>query len=152
MGQRYLDVLIEACQEAKKAVPTREFKDARLEDLGDVKNAIYIIQQIDGDKTKTYESFIEYKALKQRACAKINHPSEVLYVGSSTTGVKKRLEQHLGLGPAGTYALQLNHWFVGRYTMTVREYECSRFVLQLIEDDLSAQLRPAFGKTGGNSK
>ena len=92
------------------------------------------------------------QAKKERACARLNAPSAVLYVGSSTTGVRKRIEQHLGRGNKGTYALHLSHWFSGQYKVTVKQYDVSDAVLQIIEDDLSHSLKPAFGKQGGNNK
>jgi Uri superfamily endonuclease len=75
-----------------------------------------------------------------------------MYVGSSTTGVKKRIEQHLGDGPAKTYALHLKHWFEGEYKITVKVYDEPINVLQILEDALSYELQPAFGKRGGNNK
>jgi len=76
-----------------------------------------------------------------------------MYVGSSTTGVDKRIKQHIGDGPKGTYALHLRHWFDGEYTVTIKQYDNKlREVIQVIEDDLSDQLKPAFGKQGGNNK
>ena len=75
-----------------------------------------------------------------------------MYVGSSTTGIRKRIEQHLGDGNKNTYALHLKYWFKGDWKITVREYNVSKDVLQIIEDDLSDKLKPAFGKQGGNNK
>jgi len=87
-------------------------------------------------------------------CPKINgNLSEVLYVGSSTTGVSKRLKQHLGYGPAKTYSLHLCHWLKGDVRISIFEYqEVKRDVLQLIEDAISAEQNPMFGKQGGNNK
>lgn len=75
-----------------------------------------------------------------------------MYVGSSTTGVKKRIQQHMGDGHAGTYALHLKHWFKANYRITIKQYSETKEVLQIIEDDLSESLKPAFGKQGGNNK
>ena len=75
-----------------------------------------------------------------------------MYVGSSTTDVKKRIEQHLGNGLKDTYALHLSHWFKGKYKITIRVYDEPIEVLQIIEDALSHDLSPAFGKRGGNNK
>jgi len=77
-----------------------------------------------------------------------------LYVGSSTTGLKKRIKEHLGDGSKSTYSLQLKHWFNGNYKITIKVYDdkISREVIQIIEDNLSHQLKPAFGKQGGNNK
>ncbi len=90
--------------------------------------------------------------MKQRACPKLNAPSPVLYVGSSTSGVRKRIEQHLGEGAKDTYALQLKHWFRGKYKITIKVFDQPKEVLQIIEDSLSFELAPAFGKQGGNNK
>ena len=75
-----------------------------------------------------------------------------MYVGSSTTGIKNRLKQHLGQGHKATYALHLNQWFQGQVKITIKQYDVENQVLQLIEDDLSDQLKPAFGKLGANNK
>jgi len=76
----------------------------------------------------------------------------MMYVGSSTTGIRKRIEQHIGDGYKGTYALHLRHWFNGTYKITIKQYDESKDVLQIIEDDLSDKLKPAFGKQGGNNR
>jgi len=39
-----------------------------------------------------------------------------------------------------------------KYKITIKEYTVAKDVLQIIEDDLSDQLSPAFGKKGGNNK
>ena len=77
-----------------------------------------------------------------------------MYVGSSVTNIRKRIEQHKGLGYPGTYALHLGYWFKGSYKITIKEYKASlsKEVLQIIEDSLSYDLSPAFGKKGGNNK
>lgn len=150
----YIDRLIDNCNVAKKSSPIQEFELKDLSELDGVEQAIYVIEQIDGNEQVTFEAFREYKATKERKCAKLNAPSKVMYVGSSTTGVKKRIEQHQGNGHAGTYSLQLKFWFESKYRITIKEYEVTmtREVLQIIEDDLSDRLKPAFGKQGGNSK
>ena len=148
----YIDRLMASCQSAKAAKPTREFIFSDLSGLEGIQKAIYVIEQMTGDAEQTFKAFSDYKNTKQRKCAKLNAPSNVLYVGSSTTGVKKRIQQHLGDGHKETYALHLSHWFDGDYKITVREYDVPNYVLQIIEDDLSDQLKPAFGKQGGNNK
>lgn len=148
----YIDDLIRSCQAAKAAKPIQEIVVGDLSALDRIDKAIYLIEQFDGDPNQTFLDFTHYKEKKERACAKLNAPSKVMYVGSSTTGVRKRIEQHMGQGHKGTYALHLSHWFSGKYTITVRQYDVSDDVLQIIEDDLSDQLKPAFGKQGGNNK
>jgi hypothetical protein len=148
----YIDRLIVNCNKAKGAAPVREFQFEQLDDLAEIKKAIYIIEEVGGDVEKTFIEFSRYKDRKERKCARLNAPSRVMYVGSSTTGLKKRIEDHLGQGNKGTYALHLNQWFTGKYRITVKEYDVERDVLQIVEDDLSDRLRPAFGKQGGNNK
>ena len=157
---RYLEELKALIEEALKAKPTRIFEMKALSDLDDVGHAIYVIEEIDGKPEETYERFSRYKAgqtrkpkTERRACAALNEPSSILYVGSSTTGIKARIKGHLGDGAKGTYALHLSSWFGGEYKVTVRDYgDLDRRVIQLIEDDLSYELKPAFGKKGGNGK
>lgn len=148
----YLDKLIENCQKAKTATPTREFVMSDLSDLAGINNAVYVIEQVDGDPEKTFEDFREFKKTTLRACARTNAPSSVLYVGSSTTGLKNRISQHLGRGPKATSALHLEHWFENTYRFRIKVYDIESDVLQLIEDALSDELKPAFGKQGGNNK
>lgn len=116
------------------------------------KSAIYIIEDLSGNQEETFLGFSRYKSKKERACARLNSPSKVMYVGSSTTGIKRRIEQHMGQGNKGTYALHLSHWFRGKYKITVKQYDVSDEVIQIIEDDLSDKYKPAFGKRGGNNK
>lgn len=149
----YIDDLIKNCQAAKDAKPIQELivgDDLSL--LNYIGKAIYLIEQVDGDPNQTFLDFTRYKERKERACSKLNAPSMVMYVGSSSTGVRKRIEQHMGQGHKGTYALHLSHWFAGRCKVTVRQYNVSDDVLQIIEDDLYDRLKPAFGKQGGNNK
>lgn len=147
----YIDLLITSCNAAKAATPVKEIDGADLTALDGIEKAIYVIEEIDGDPEQTFLAFSRFKEKKKRACAKLNAPSMVMYVGSSTTGVRKRIEQHMGCGNKGTYALHLSHWFSGNYKITVRQYDVADEVLQIIEDDLSDKLKPAFGKQGGNS-
>lgn len=57
----------------------------------------------------------------------------------------------MGEGHEATYALHLNHWFGSRkLKITIKEFNVSRDVLQIIEDAISYNLSPAFGKRGGN--
>lgn len=149
---RYLDRLIELCEKAKKAKPVKEFIMNDLADLRTVEKAIYVIQEVGGDPEETFDKLSAYKNTNDRACPALNAPSKVLYVGSSTTGLTNRIKQHIGDGAKGTYALHLKHWFKGEYTVNIKQYDEAREVIQLIEDELSDQLKPAFGKKGGNNK
>lgn len=148
----YIDTLISNCHKAKAAKPTNEFELTDDSSIVDIKQAIYIIEEICGDKKQTFAAMDAYKKRKERACPKLNAPSQVLYVGSTTTGLLKRIEQHRGNGPAQTYALHLSHWFTGKYKITVKTFDEPAEVLQIIEDALAHDLKPAFGKTGGNNR
>lgn len=150
----YIDTLIANCKIAKIAQPTREIEVSvpDLSILDGIEKAIYTIEEIDGNPEQTFLAFSGFKMTGIRACAKLNAPSKIMYVGSSTTGVKKRIEQHVGLGHKSTYAIHLKHWFTGKYKITVKQYDVSDKVLQIIEDDLSEKLKPAFGKRGSNNK
>lgn len=146
----YIDKLIEDCHQAKLAKPSRTFEMTDFTDLAGIKKAIYTIEQIDGDPEKTFLDFCRFKQTKQRSCARANAPSKVLYVGSSTTNLQRRISEHLGRGNKATYALHLDHWCSDNYKVTIRVYDVAADVLQIIEDDLSHQLKPAFGKQGAN--
>ena len=148
----YLDTLIQQCHIAKTALPVQEYIFSTLDDLPKISKAIYIIEQVEGDINQTFNHFRAFKQQGTHACAKLNAPCKVMYVGSSTSGIRNRLKQHLGLGHKATYALHLNQWFQGQFKITIKHDEVENQVLQLIEDDLSDQLKPAFGKLGANNK
>ncbi|WP_370089414.1 hypothetical protein [Ekhidna sp.] len=155
MNHPYIDELILSCQMAKVSKPVNKYVITSLSDLvklDKVGNAIYIISEVDGNPERTYSIFEDFKSRKERACAKLNTPSMVLYVGSSTTGIKNRLKQHLYEGPNRTYALHMKHWFSGSYKVDVLEFDVPIEVLQIIEDSISHNLKPAFGKQGSNNK
>jgi hypothetical protein len=151
---KYINNLVENCRLAMLAKPIKIFTFTEMDDLNYITNAIYIIEEVGGDINCTHNDFAEYRKSTDRKCSKINKkPSTVLYVGSSTTGVKKRIEQHLGNGHKGTYALNLKHWFPPRKEkITILEYDVSPEILQIIEDATSYDLSPAFGKSGDNGK
>ena len=151
----YIENLIKNCVTASQAKPINTYEVSSIEEitqLPKMQRAIYVIKLIEGDITLTFNDFVSYKATKQRKCAKINKENDILYVGSSTTGLVNRLKQHLGYGHSGTYALHLSEWFTGKITITIYEYIEDIQVLQIVEDDLSHELKPAFGKQGGNNK
>ncbi|MFM1911030.1 MAG: hypothetical protein RJB18_421 [Pseudomonadota bacterium] len=151
----YIENLIQNCEKAKLANPTHTFVYENIEQLKDIKQGIYIIEEIDGDNEQTFNDLAQYKQYKgpgKRACPKLNSPSPVMYVGSSRTGIKKRISEHLGDGSKKTYALHLDCWFKGKVKITIYVYQEAPEVLQIIEDALSHQLSPAFGKRGGNNK
>lgn len=153
----YLDQLIENCEAAKKANPIDEFvllnsSEESLAKLDDIKIAIYIIREIGGDAGATFVSLAKFKTESDRKCPKLNSPSGVMYVGSSTTGLQKRINEHFGDGHKATYALNLGHWFKGDFEVSIRVYNKPPKVIQLIEDALAYDLQPAFGKRGSNNK
>ena len=156
MKTEYIDKLINSCETAKHIVPIREFELQDMDDLDGVSQALYIIEEINGDICQTSTDFARYKKKKERSCPKDNKaPSSIMYVGSSTTNIRTRIKQHQGYGDnTKTYALHLKHWFKGDYKITVQEYsdDLDKEVLQIIEDNLSYNLKPAFGKKGGNNK
>ena len=150
---KYLDEVIAACELAKAAKPIKSFVMKNLNELEGIKVGIYVISEVDGDCETTFEAFKDFKKKSERACAKLNRPSKILYVGSSTTGLMKRIKQHLGDGHKSTSALHLSHWAGERkIEIQIYEYHEERNVLQLKEDALSHELQPAFGKRGGNNK
>ncbi|MFH0255962.1 GIY-YIG nuclease family protein [Vibrio rumoiensis] len=148
----YLNNLIEACQRAKCAKPISEHKVKHFDEVPSIEKGIYIIREVGGDKQHTFNTFKQFKEKKLKACCKLNNPSSVMYVGSSTTGLKKRLQQHLVACPDKTYALRLYEWFEGEFEVSILEYNETIEIIQLIEDALSYELTPAFGKQGGNNK
>ena len=150
----YIEELIKNCLIAKQSntVNRSEIVDIMQLKSIQIRNAVYIIEEIGGNVEKTFKNFKDFKSNSDYACAKLNQPNNYLYVGSSSTGVKNRLNQHLNKGPKGTYALHMSKWFKGKYKVTILEYDVEREVLQIIEDSISYNLRPAFGKQGGNNK
>ncbi|ENV73820.1 hypothetical protein F946_00757 [Acinetobacter johnsonii ANC 3681] len=161
----YLDTLINDCEIAKQSKPINTYIYSSNEDLEtffilhrkeliqeDI-FAIYIIKEINGNSEETRFKFEQFKHNKEIACPKLNHnPSDVLYVGSSSKNVINRLKQHILGAHSKTYALRLVNWFQGEYEIEIRTYKVASNILQLIEDNLSHNLHPAFGKTGGNNK
>lgn len=154
-AQEYFDKQITLINQARSEDPKTKYQiadESDLEMVSHLKTGIYIIYDRSGDPSKTFKDFQSYKEKKERACPKANQPNEVMYVGSTTTGMMKRLKQHLGYGPKQTYALHLNQWYHGKYLIKVLEYEVAIEVLQLIEDSIAFTLNPAFGKRGGNNR
>lgn len=157
---RYLERLKRQCERALEAKPNRTFEFKEESGLAGIGNAIYVIEEVGGDPAVTFAKYEAYREAQRgkdkkerRACAALNSVSRTMYVGSSTTGIRKRIREHLGDGHRGTYALQLKHWFEGKYKITIRDYgDLEPELIQLLEDDLSHALKPAFGKRGGNGR
>lgn len=153
----YIQTLIDNCHAAMKASPVRQFViddfvNHNLAKLDGIKTAIYCIEQIEGDPEKTFFYMSEFKKLGTRKCPKLNAPSPILYIGSSTTGLRKRIEEHIGNKHKNTYALHLAHWLETKCRLTVYQYDLPIAVVQIIEDSMSHDRKPAFGKMGGNNK
>lgn len=101
-----------------------------------------------------HKAFFEAKAAKKnnRAYCRMNEASELLYVGSSSS-LHSRIQQHLGFGSHGTYAMQLLHWLPpveGELNIEVWRFgpAVDGAVLQAIEDGLWAMNKPMFGRQG----
>lgn len=99
-------------------------------------------------------AFASAKELKVggRAYARLQKESETLYVGSSKS-LLSRVKQHLGLGPRGTYSMQISHWLPK--VPGVLHVQAWRFsedmppnVVQAIEDGLWSMTKPMFGRQG----
>lgn len=149
----YIEKLIANCEQALLTQPDRSFVLDDLDDLDGIETAIYIIELTSDIEDTVFLDFVEYRQKRERACAKLNSPSRTLYVGSSTTGVKARIRQHIGYGPKSTSALHLKEWCNAPYQIRVLVYtRVPRAVLQIVEDSISHELKPAFGKSGPNNK
>lgn len=88
------------------------------------------------------------------------NPSLVLYVGSSTTDVKKRLKYHLGLLGSNVYSLHLAKWHnkldydlqISLFTVKSNgdKYKyMKRFLVEAIEQQMWDEFNPLFGKRSG---
>lgn len=76
----------------------------------------------------------------------------MLYVGGSES-IRRRLKEHIGEAPAGTYGLNMQRWcpvFDGIITIKVQSISpsVSRECRQDIEDALWDSMQPVFGKRG----
>ncbi len=163
----YIDQLIQHCEEAKntenrfRETFTRDDYNSGKHELYDPKatKAIYVIKSPGSDLIKTSCYLKDKKKKTTRAYPRINKPIEtdVMYVGSSSTDLKKRLKEHLKSGHEKTSSLHMETWeeeYRRNIVVEVRYYEedLSRNVLQIIEDGLSYELKPIFGKPGSNGK
>ncbi len=162
MDFKYIDNMIKNCELAKKTKPVRVFvvEDfVNFKDLVGITMAVYVIEEIGGDNVKTFNTLSRLKAKKGKIkYPKMNKASPVMYVGSSTSGngknnaLKTRIRQHIGDLTQSVYALHMKNWFKGEYKITVMVYDEPREIIQIIEDNLSDRLKPAFGKQGPNTK
>lgn len=108
----------------------------------------------DTNLEECYQKFSSAKARKfdNRAYARLNEISPVFYVGSSRS-LGKRIKEHLGFGPRGTYALQLVYWATdisGELYLTIWRFpeKLGQDVSQAIEDWLWTKCKPMFGRQG----
>lgn len=148
----YIRELIANCGRALEASPERELVLQNLADLDGIERAIYTIELIAGDETQVFLDFVEHRARRERASAKVNAPSKTLYVGSSTTDVKARIRQHLGDGHKATSALHLKHWCDPIYQVCVLVYpDLPRPVIQILEDSMAYKLKPPSARRGRTS-
>ncbi|HJP17768.1 MAG TPA: GIY-YIG nuclease family protein [Nitrospinota bacterium] len=116
---------------------------------------IYIIQA--NNKTDIDKCYQQYEIAKtnkvgSRAYARLNKPSSVFYVGSSSS-LGTRIKQHLGFGPQGTFALQSTYWskeISGKLNITIWRFskQTSQAVIQAVEDGLWEKYKPMFGRRG----
>lgn len=149
----YIRELITNCEKAMEAKPEQDFILQELADLDGMERAIYIIELVAGDESRVFLDFIEYRSARERTCARVNAPSRTLYVGSSTTDVKARIRQHLGDGHKASSALHLKHWCKATYQVRVLVYpDLPHPVMQILEDSMAYERKPAFGKTGPNNR
>lgn len=136
----------------QKKVVRAEFTEI----LGKACTAIYIIKLgPTADWTAVRDAMVRQKTekLDDRAYPRIheNSPSEYMYVGSSHDCVS-RLIGHFGLGAKKTYSLHMSSWatgLVGGFEIEILKYaDIEQTVLCAIEDHLSQELRPLFGRRG----
>jgi hypothetical protein len=97
-------------------------------------------------------AYADAKASSDRAFARLLEPSECFYVGSSQK-IARRVEEHLGYGGKGTFAMQLAHWAP---SLRIKlEFVCAKYptsvsygTVQALEDVLWDELKPMFGRKG----
>lgn len=126
--------------------------------LGKTCTAIYIIKLgPDADPIAVRDALNRQKAerLDDRAYPRINKVpiGEYMYVGSSSRGdCVKRLLEHFGFGYNRTYSLHISAWangLVGDFEIEILKYtDIEPAVLCAIEDHLSKELKPLFGRRG----
>jgi hypothetical protein len=114
---------------------------------------LYYLQIIGSSNLSSMEkAFTVEKSKSDRAYARFNSQSKVLYVGSSSD-IGKRIREHLGYGAKATYALQLAHWCRNlnlSLEFVLAEYSTTTDsdLLQTLEDTLWDNLHPMFGRKG----
>ncbi|MFK4794653.1 hypothetical protein [Sphingobium sp. ZW T5_29] len=119
--------------------------------------SLYTFELIDGELAAVRSAFelARGNRCEGRAYARLNGDDAecaALYVGSSRNTVS-RLRQHLGFGPVKTYALHIAAWargLEGNILLSVHRYgdETTDEMLVALEDQLWAEMKPAFGRRG----
>lgn len=154
-----LDKLIKDSKTVKKNFYTNYLSiDNLMKDdltsLDGIKTAIYIIEQTEGCPCKAHKDYQEFKDNDENKEIKLSGknecPSRNMYVGSYTSGIKTRLEQHKGTADSdGTYALKLCKWFNGKCKVHIFVYDnIEKGVIRIVEEAVHGELKPAFGKKG----
>jgi hypothetical protein len=124
--------------------------------LGKACTAIYIIKlgpTADRVAVRDALNLQKTRKLDGRAYPRIHKVSgsEFMYVGSSGNCVK-RLMEHLGFGAKSTYSLHMSSWatgLVGDFEIEILKYtDIDQTVLCAIEDQLSKEMKPLFGRRG----
>lgn len=118
--------------------------------------AIYSIKLDDQTNSRNVRNALKLARASEvegRAFSRV-HPfrqSAFMYVGSSSN-IAARLLGHLGFGAESTYSLHLKSWVTdlsGGFTIDVLFYpEISQDVLCALEDQLSLDAKPMFGRRG----
>ena len=158
-----LDKLIKDSKTVKKnpfikPIIIENLMEDDLTSLDKVNTAIYIIEQTEGCPCKAHKDYQEFKDNDENKEIKLSGknecPSRNMYVGSSTSGIKTRLEEHKGtVGSDGTYALKLCKWFNGKCKVHIFVYDnIEKGVIRIVEEAVHGELKPAFGKKGSRGK
>jgi len=136
--------------------PVELFEEIATWEAAEPGRYIYYIET-DNDTTALTQLSQAFRAareknLSNRKYSRPSGPSQVLYVGGSSS-LATRFRQHLGFGNKSVYAMQLAYWanvvdvpmrfIVARYAPTL-----SVEVHGALEDQLWSQLRPMMGRQG----
>lgn len=124
--------------------------------LGKNCTAIYSIElSAEADPAAVWEALNRYKISKLdgKSLSRVHSfkPTSCMYVGSSRDCVK-RLMEHFGFGAKSTYSLHLSSWasqLGGEFQINILKYDnVEQRVLCALEDKLSEELTPLFGRRG----
>lgn len=124
--------------------------------FGNKYRSIYSIQLTAAANNQEVWDALNYtkkEKIEGRAYSRVHdfNDSQHIYAGSSKT-LSKRLLEHLGFGNKGTYALNIRYWcehLNGGFTIDALIYlDLSQEVLCALEDQLSHETKPMFGRRG----